>query len=106
MSMVFKKEKRLAAARRQREHRERVKNREKMFQDAIFHANLLEDSIKLAAGFGDPMAKEIIERAPALHPEALAKFFQSRAEMHKAARSASRNAKRTPRAKAAGGVFL
>ncbi len=93
-------------ARRNREYRERQKLRLAALEAQKHEDLVLEDSIKLSAGFGDQMAREIIERAPGLNAPALAAFFQSRAALHQIAlRGARRKKKNTPAGKGAG-VFL
>ncbi len=93
-------------ARRQREYRERQRVKMMALEAQKHEDAVLEDSIKLAAGFGDPMAKEIIERAPGLNAPALAAFFQSRAALHQIAMRGARRKKKNTAAKSDAAVFL
>ncbi len=97
---------RAAATRRQREYRERQRLRVRALEAQEHEDAILEDSIKLSAGFGDPMAREIIERAPGLNAPALSEFFQSRAGMYKLSRKPPRATKKNTPAKDGAGVFL
>jgi hypothetical protein len=93
-------------ARRQREFRERRRLKIIALEAQKHEDAVLEDSIKLSANFGDPMAREIIERAPGLNSPALSQFFQSRAAMYKTARKPIRATKKNTAAKKDAAVFL
>jgi hypothetical protein len=97
---------RAANARRQREYRQRQQKKLTVLEAQRQEDNLLEDSIKLSAGFGDPMAREIMERAPGLNAPALSTFFHSRAAMYKAARKPIRATKKSTAAKNDAAVLL
>jgi hypothetical protein len=97
---------RVANARRQREYRQRQQKKLTVLEAHRQEDNVLEDSIKLSAGFGDPMAREIMECAPGLNAPALSTFFQSRAAMYKAARKPVRATKKNTAAKKDAAVFL
>jgi hypothetical protein len=82
-------------ARRQREYNARKKSELRSAKQALHDEAVLVDSIKLADSFGDPMAREIIQRSSGLSVSQLAQFFQARAAMYKIARAPKRVTKKT-----------
>jgi hypothetical protein len=106
MTMKSANQLRIAAARRQREYRERLKGYKGDLEARAFKADVLVDSIKLAANKGDELAAVIMAAVSEPNVENLTAWFQQRAKAKQPARSTQRNKKKKTQADDGAGVFL